>query len=146
MAAPGCYGYATVCIKLYSYKCDMYATFVCQRATACPHAPAVPICMPDAADRSRGLDAPPAPRARRPPRPGKVAARYHSFHRLDSCHASVSYTARGVRSAVRGRTADRAVRRSAKRTTGLQTAHSSNKPVPYRRTAPLASPRPRKLP
>jgi hypothetical protein len=25
MAAPGCYGYATVCIKLYSYKCDMYA-------------------------------------------------------------------------------------------------------------------------
>ena len=41
MAAPGCYGHATVCIKLYSYKCDMYATFVCQRATACPHAPAV---------------------------------------------------------------------------------------------------------
>jgi hypothetical protein len=43
MAAPGCYGHATVCIKLYSYKCDMYATFVCQRATACPHAPAVPM-------------------------------------------------------------------------------------------------------
>jgi len=36
MAAPGCYGYATVCIKLYSYKCDMYATFVCQRANGMP--------------------------------------------------------------------------------------------------------------
>jgi hypothetical protein len=57
--------------------------------------------MPDAADRSRGLDAPPAPRPRRPPRPGEVAARYHSFHRLDSCHASVSYTARGSGRAAR---------------------------------------------
>jgi len=70
MAAPGCYGYATVCIKLYSYKCDMYAI---RLPTACPWPG--PGARQPAADAA-SLDAP-AP-------PGEVAARAGSRQRASA--------------------------------------------------------------
>ena len=89
-AAPGCYGYATVCIKLYSYKCDMYAIRL-PTATACPwpgpgaRQPAVHLHAGCRRSRGARLDAVVAscvdgstrPRAPGPagPRPGEVAAR-----------------------------------------------------------------------
>lgn len=109
MAAPGCYGYATVCIKLYSYKCDMYATFVCQRATACahcPHAPAVHLHAGCRRPLSRTRRAPgPAGPPAAAPREGRgslpLFSPFRQLSRLRELH--------GARRPVGPRTAPRAV-------------------------------------
>lgn len=76
MAAPGCYGYATVCIKLYSYKCDMYAI---RLPTACPWA------WPGPGARQRPRPMPPlVSPVSTPPRPGEVAARAGSRQRASA--------------------------------------------------------------
>ena len=118
MAAPGCYGYATVCIKLYSYKCDMYATFVCQRATACPHAPAVHLHAGCRRPLSRTRRAPgPAGPPAAAPRGGRgslpLFSPFRQLSRLRELHgARVRSRGRGPRWPVRGpRTARSGARR-----------------------------------
>jgi hypothetical protein len=71
MAAPGCYGYATVCIKLYSYKCDMYAI---RLPTACPHGPARAPGRPAADAASRRPRAPRGGRGSRRVAPTRLCA------------------------------------------------------------------------